>query len=98
MYGQRREEERHFRTRRVGTIGAVHAKDGDWPPKDVPGALGTERPLGKGSVGMERFVRALSDAGFQGPLNVERESEDHASRIVEIRQGIELLRTLVAAL
>jgi len=21
------------------------AKDGDWPPKDVPGALGNERPL-----------------------------------------------------
>src|SRR5258708_483994 len=38
---------------------SVHAKDGDWPPRDVPGALGSERPLGQGSVGMERFVQTL---------------------------------------
>src|SRR5580658_341470 len=27
---------------------SVHAKDGDWPPKGQPGALGIERPLGQG--------------------------------------------------
>ena len=41
-------------------VASVHCKDGDWPPKDVPGALGTERPLGEGQVGMERFVAHAS--------------------------------------
>jgi L-ribulose-5-phosphate 3-epimerase len=36
---------------------SVHCKDGDWPPKGKPGALGEEKPLGQGSVGMERFIR-----------------------------------------
>ncbi|HYW47646.1 MAG TPA: sugar phosphate isomerase/epimerase family protein [Bryobacteraceae bacterium] len=74
---------------------SVHAKDGDWPPKDVPGALGVERPLGKGAVGMERLVRALSEAGFRGPLNVEHETEDQEQRLREIRDGIDLLRKLI---
>ncbi len=77
---------------------SVHAKDGDWPPPGTPGALGTERPLGQGSVGMERFVRALKDAGFRGPLNVEREAHDQVARIREMREGVALLRRLVAAL
>ena len=29
---------------------SVHCKDGDWPVPGVEGALGKERPLGKGSV------------------------------------------------
>lgn len=33
----------------------VHCKDAWPPPEDVPGALGTERRLGEGSVGIERF-------------------------------------------
>jgi sugar phosphate isomerase/epimerase len=73
---------------------SVHCKDGDWPPAGVPGALGTEKPLGQGSVGIERFVRALADAGFSGPLNVERETEDQAQRLAEIAAGIQLLRSL----
>ncbi|HEY2018151.1 MAG TPA: sugar phosphate isomerase/epimerase family protein [Bryobacteraceae bacterium] len=73
---------------------SVHAKDGDWPA--APGTLGTERPLGRGSVGMERFVRALEEVGFRGPLNVERETEDQADRLRDIGQGIELLRHLTA--
>ena len=73
---------------------SVHAKDGDWPPEGVPGALGVERPLGKGAVGMERLVRALSEAGFRGPLNVEHETEDQEQRLREIRDGIDLLEKL----
>ena len=74
---------------------SVHAKDGDWPPAGVPGALGHERPLGKGSVGMERFVAALREIGYTGSLNVEREVEDQAERLRDIQGGLKLLRGLV---
>ncbi len=75
---------------------SVHCKDGDWPPKDVPGALGTERPLGKGSVGIERLIATLREIGFKGPLNVEREAEDPQERLRDMRMGVELLRKLTA--
>jgi sugar phosphate isomerase/epimerase len=74
---------------------SVHCKDGDPPPAGVPGALGSERPLGKGSVGIPRFVQTLRDVGFPGPLNVERESEDQEQRWHEIADGISLLRSLL---
>jgi sugar phosphate isomerase/epimerase len=73
---------------------SVHCKDGDWPPKDRPGALGTERALGKGSVGIPKFVAALKELGFSGPLNVEREAEDPAERLRDMSAGVELLRGL----
>ena len=75
---------------------SVHCKDGDWPPKDVPGALGTERPLGSGSVGMERFVQTLKDIGFKGSLNIEREAENQQERIRDIREAVSLLRRLTS--
>jgi len=74
---------------------SVHAKDGDWPSKDVPGSLGTERPLGQGSVGMERFVATLREIGFQGSLNIEREVESQTARIADMRMGAELLSKLI---
>jgi sugar phosphate isomerase/epimerase len=77
-------------------VASVHAKDGDWPPAGVPGALGKERPLGEGSVGMERFVRTLGEVGFRGPLNVERETEDQQERLRDMARGIALLRSLAA--
>ena len=79
-------------------VDSVHCKDGDWPPKDVPGALGTERPLGRGSVGIGRFVATLRDIGFKGPLNVEREAENQEERIRDIRAAVELLNGLSASL
>ncbi len=72
---------------------SVHAKDGDWP--DAPGALGRERVLGEGSVGIERFMRKLRDIGFAGPIAVEREGSAGAVRLSEIRRGVELLRRFV---
>ena len=75
---------------------SVHAKDGDWPPKGVAGALGSERPLGQGSVGMPQFVRALQELGYQGTLNVERETDDQAARLRDIAEGVRLLRRLTA--
>jgi sugar phosphate isomerase/epimerase len=73
---------------------SVHAKDGDWPPKNVPGALGVEQPLGQGAVGMERFVAKLKEIGFRGPMNVEREIEDHQQKLRDMRMGVQLLESL----
>ncbi len=73
---------------------SVHAKDGDWPPKDVPGALGTERPLGQGSVGMERFVAKLKEIGYRCPMNIEREVPDHQERLRDIAMGVRLLERI----
>ncbi len=74
---------------------SVHCKDGDPPPAGVPGALGSERPLGQGSVGIPRFVQTLRDLGFPGPLNVEREADNQPQRLREIADGIALLRSIV---
>jgi sugar phosphate isomerase/epimerase len=82
----------------LGTLAAhvisVHAKDGDWPPKGVPGALGEEKPLGQGAVGMERFLRKLKSIGFKGPLNIEREVSDQKQRLADISMGVKLLEKL----
>ena len=74
---------------------SVHAKDGDWPPKGQPGALGTEKPLGQGAVGMERFVDKLKQIGYTNPLNIEREVPDHQERLRDMKMGVGLLSRLV---
>jgi sugar phosphate isomerase/epimerase len=74
---------------------SVHAKDADWPPKAVPGALGTERRLGEGVVGMERFVDALKRHGYRAAVNVEREIEDQRQRMLDVRDGVRLLKGLL---
>src|ERR1039457_258272 len=76
---------------------SVHCKDGDWPAPGVPGALGRERPLGKGSVGIARFVETLREVGFGGPLNVERETDNQDERFGDLADGVQLLRTLARA-
>jgi sugar phosphate isomerase/epimerase len=73
----------------------VHCKDGDWPPKGVPGALGMEKALGQGSVGMDRFIGKLRQIHYKGPLCVEREVHDRDERARDVRSGIDLLRKLV---
>jgi sugar phosphate isomerase/epimerase len=74
---------------------SVHAKDGNWPPKGVPGALGKEQPLGQGAVGMERFIDKLKLIGYKNPLNVERECHDHQERLRDMKMGVGLLQKLV---
>jgi sugar phosphate isomerase/epimerase len=74
---------------------SVHCKDGDWPPRGTPGALGSERPLGQGSVGIERFVATLKEIGFRGPLNIEREAENQEERINDIRAAVKYLEAIV---
>ena len=76
---------------------SVHCKDGDWPPSGKPGALGTERPLGSGAVGIERFIATLREVGYRGILSVERETESQEERLRDIRSGIELLQRLRAS-
>jgi len=82
----------------LGVLGrsviSVHAKDGDWPPKGVPGALGTERPLGHGAVGIERFIAKLKEIGYRGTLNIEREIENPQERLRDIRMAVGLLERL----
>ena len=77
---------------------SVHAKDGDWPPRDHPRALGTERPLGQGSVGIPRFVEKLKAINFRGPLNIEREAENQQERIADIRNAVPYLKELATSL
>jgi len=79
----------------AGHVVSVHCKDGDWPAKGVPGALGEEKPLGQGAVGMERFVAKLKSIHFTGPLNIEREVPDHGERMRDIAMGVKLLKKLV---
>jgi sugar phosphate isomerase/epimerase len=74
----------------------VHCKDGDWPPKNSPGALGEEKPLGQGSVGMERFIAKLKEIRYKGPLTIERESSDPAERLRDILMAAGFLRRLTA--
>ncbi len=72
----------------------VHCKDGKSPAE--PGKLGQEVPLGQGEVGFERFIAKLREIGYQGPLTIEREITGD-QQIADVRQGIELLRRIVAA-
>jgi sugar phosphate isomerase/epimerase len=73
---------------------SVHCKDGDWPPKNDPDALGKERALGTGSVGIPRFVETLKEIGYKGLLAIEREEPDLAQRDADFRSGIALLKSL----
>ncbi|MBV8820640.1 MAG: sugar phosphate isomerase/epimerase [Acidobacteriaceae bacterium] len=83
---------------------SVHCKDGVWPPKDKPGALGHEMPLGEGMVGMERFVATLKKIGYTGPLTIEREvsldqdmddrHKEGISHHEDIRNAVRLLESL----
>ena len=76
---------------------SVHVKDGDWPPRDHPQALGKERPLGQGSVGIPRFIEKLKEIGFNGPLNIEREAENQQERIADIRNAVVYLKNLTTS-
>lgn len=73
---------------------SVHCKDGDWPPRDQPEALGQERALGEGSVDIPRFISRLKEIGYRGILSIEREEADATRRASDIRKAIALLRRL----
>jgi sugar phosphate isomerase/epimerase len=73
---------------------SVHCKDGDWPPPEVPGALGTERPLGQGSVDLKGFLAGLRKIGYKGQLTIEREAHDPEERLRDLKSGKTLLEEL----
>ncbi len=75
------------------SVVSVHCKDGDWPPPGQPGALGTERPLGKGSVGIPRFIAKLKQIGYTNALTIEREVHGDEQRR-DILAAVERLRIL----
>jgi len=52
-------------------IQGVHAKDGLYPTD--PKSLGREVPIGEGKVNFPVFVKKLKEAGYRGPLTIERE-------------------------
>ena len=73
---------------------SVHCKDGDWPPRDNPKALGKEVPLGSGAVDLPAFISKLKENGYTAPLNIEREEVDQSKRAADIRTGVSLLKRL----
>lgn len=49
----------------------VHAKDGRYPTD--PNQLGEEVPIGEGKVDFPRLIQRLKEAGYRGPITIERE-------------------------
>ncbi len=78
----------------VAHVRSVHCKDAKWAEK--PGEeWGAEVPLGEGDVGMETFLRTLAEAGYDGPLTIEREIPQEPERQKEeIGRGMALLNEL----
>jgi sugar phosphate isomerase/epimerase len=58
----------------------------------VPGTWGQEVPVGKGDVGWKGLFAALGEAGFAGPLCIEREAGE--ARVGDIRAAREYLEAL----
>jgi sugar phosphate isomerase/epimerase len=75
-------------------IRSVHVKDARRPR--TPGHWGEEVPLGQGEVNIPRFLKTLQSVGYTGPLVVEREVGNQASRLLDIRQGLAFLRECLA--
>lgn len=73
---------------------SVHGKDGDWPDPAAPGSLGTERPLGQGSVNIPAFVGVLKETGYLGPICVESGVHGELQRWRALSQAVALLNSL----
>ena len=71
---------------------SVHCKDGEWPPRDHPEALGNEVPLGTGALDLPGFIARLKTHGYIAPLNIEREEPDEAKRTADIHSAVALLK------
>jgi sugar phosphate isomerase/epimerase len=73
---------------------SIHGKDGDLPDPGRPGSLGTERPLGAGSVNIPQFMRAVRESGYAGTINVESGVHGDEPHDVTLRAAIGLLKKL----
>ncbi|HZZ77009.1 MAG TPA: sugar phosphate isomerase/epimerase family protein [Gemmataceae bacterium] len=76
-------------------IRSVHVKDAI--RTKVPGTWGEEVPLGKGQVGIKKFVDTLKKVGFEGALCIEREVGNQEQRITDIAHGVKVLQDCLAA-
>jgi L-ribulose-5-phosphate 3-epimerase len=75
-------------------IRSVHVKDAN--RTKVPGTWGEEVPLGKGHANIKKFVQALKNVGYRGPLCIEREVGNQQERIADIAHGIRVLKECLA--
>ena len=73
-------------------VRGVHCKDGKRPEES--GLLGREPALGHGDVPMAEVLAELLQAGYSGPLVIERERSPHA--VAEILAARDLLQTLLS--
>jgi sugar phosphate isomerase/epimerase len=73
---------------------SIHGKDGDLPDLELPGSLGTERPLGSGSVNIPKFMRVIRESGYAGTINVESGVHGDEPHDVTLRAAIDLLKKL----
>lgn len=73
---------------------SCHGKDGDWPDPRRPGSLGTERPLGEGSVNIPKFMAALRETGFTGPVCVESGVHGEEQRWQALARAVRILESL----
>lgn len=75
-----------------GHIRHVHIKDA--AASTNPGVdWGEEVPFGTGQVGPRRFLAALDDIGYRGPLAIEREAG--GQRMADVKTAIESLQKAV---
>lgn len=75
-------------------IKGVHAKDGLYPTDTRK--LGREVPIGQGKVNFPEFIRRLKQAGYRGPLTIERESSG-PQQAEDIRASKIYLEKLIAS-
>ena len=73
-------------------VEGVHAKDGLYPTG--PRELGREVPIGQGKVNFPAFIQRLKEAGYHGPLTIEREISG-AQQAEDIRASKAFLEKLI---
>lgn len=78
-----------------GYVASVHGKDGDWPAPDKPGALGTERALGEGSVNIPKFVAAVKKAGYRGTIHIESGVHGEAQRWQALKKAVDYMHSVI---
>ena len=81
----------------VGIFGeyvrSVHIKDGRYPTGDMK-SLGNETAVGEGMVDFPALLHALEQAGFNGPLVIEREISG-PRQVEDVRRAIAYIVAII---
>lgn len=81
----------------VGVFGeyvrSVHIKDGRYPTGDMQ-SLGNETAVGEGMVDFPALLKALDQAGFAGPLIIEREISG-PRQVEDVRRAIAYIDAII---